>query len=459
MSSIASAQLKQIAKRDATPRTMISILPLKLVYTAMLDEFPVYDIREFWDAQVETVAPKYSRVSDFYFSLWNGKDYIPFEDMCTILQNIEQFASKKGLDIQELVLCALKKAARLEHSAQALLCLCAPVIEHLFKPKDMREQLLKAAVFLSDRIATGMANFIISNTTQGDVNTTLFTLLLNDTSDKRKFSRSLPKTNCGLWAAMWVKNMPALLSLEPVEDFFMMADPRRVIDLVPSASIIDNFLFINGKRYGKVNSFHDFCKKRSVLMKIQSLGVPDDLVIEVEENYICPDTKKTILHEGCSYESPVAIYGFNYRRLDGKPKHTFSEFIKTATGSSCSSANRIEEKHSILMDSLHPVSRLVYHTNDDSVSLNGRHLIKSVPAQILKHLLQAYTNERRTVFEYKELLKNKEIVVDIANPNIAVRIQRLSSVLNKNFPQLKIIMLGRGKFRLQVDCKIHFSVD
>jgi hypothetical protein len=73
--------------------------------------------------------------------------------------------------------------------------------------------------------------------------------------------------------------------------------------------------------------------------------------------------------------------------------------------------------------------RFVYHRIDDSISCDGRHMTRSVPARILRKLVKDFVLTGRREFEFRIFKRDAEIVTNRKRPNFEVRLRRVQEVV------------------------------
>jgi hypothetical protein len=65
----------------------------------------------------------------------------------------------------------------------------------------------------------------------------------------------------------------------------------------------------------------------------------------------------------------------------------------------------------------------VFHHQDETISCNGEHLLRGVPAKILQKVLMAHTLTGRSSFENREFRRDPDLGLDPLNPNLESRIK------------------------------------
>jgi hypothetical protein len=145
------------------------------------------------------------------------------------------------------------------------------------------------------------------------------------------------------------------------------------------------------------------------------------------------------------------------RKNQPQPKSFLKGMIDEAVGAGRSPWNEIEERHKQLLAQTRKKLFIKYSKKDESISVNGEHLIRGIPAIIFNKIITAFIRDGRTIFEQREFMKDDDIIVDPLNPNITVRIQRLEQRLLDRIPDIRISKLDRGKIKLEADCEVVYT--
>lgn len=433
---------------------------LKFFYAAMLLYLPINEVRKFWDKYNDTSSKSSENPADFYKKIWMDEKYSDADFFVRIIESIEPFINGRGLEAPVFIRNALFALNRgLLFSPKSMFKWTSPFLERFYTNEDLRYLLLTLVEYYSSILLPGMLHRTIHFKSLDSGRLTEAVILISrqhQSSDKDTF-KPLPPYDCELWTAAIIQCMPAGMYLQPFEKLCMISDIRSIKQIVPHSEYHEGNLYINKKKYGNKTGFHDFCKKKNLFEKLQQYKIPDFNVTEIVEDYYCLKRKRVVLHKECIYDAPVYLYSFIFEKSSNKPKDFFSFIIDGTVKENTDSWIEVETKHKMLLDTLEPRKALcVYHHIDDSISVNGKHLVKFTPAKILRYIIFRYLKHNQIDFEYREFIKNPEIPLDTLSPNIAIRMQRLSKVLNSCFPQFKIVKTARGKISIHVNCKIEY---
>jgi hypothetical protein len=92
-----------------------------------------------------------------------------------------------------------------------------------------------------------------------------------------------------------------------------------------------------------------------------------------------------------------------------------------------------------------------YYGSDHSVFVDGAYLIKGVAGQVLWKLVQAYTESQRVDFTNREIRLDTSLRMPEFKDNLETRLILLRRRLLDRSDFIRIIPVGRGRFRLEVD--------
>lgn len=91
-----------------------------------------------------------------------------------------------------------------------------------------------------------------------------------------------------------------------------------------------------------------------------------------------------------------------------------------------------------------------FYAGDDCLFLNGEYLIRSLPARILWKLLKQREASDQREFSNRELRMDSFLQLPEVKDNLETRLILLRKRLEAKCPSVKIVSIGRGRFRLDV---------
>jgi len=97
-----------------------------------------------------------------------------------------------------------------------------------------------------------------------------------------------------------------------------------------------------------------------------------------------------------------------------------------------------------------PCSVIKHFRSDDSVFIDDAYLVKGVPGRILRKIAGAYLSEGRSEFTNKEIRLDSSLQLPDFKDNLETRLILLRRRIEERCNFLKIVPIGRGRFRFDV---------
>ena len=458
-----TAQVHKRTKKHPSQSITVRNDILKLLYAGMLLEMPLSLVREFWARHPLPDLPQKNDENKLFTTIWQEKQRTNIEYLVSVLNDVEPFFTSHEIDTIKFVKKTFQRINKgMLISAKSILRWGKPFLSYFYHNKDPRPLILQILDYFSEQLASGIVHKLVKHVSDGQWHTATILLMYSHAIEplrlkRQLFYRDFPAYDCELWTAMLVQSTPYCLKMPPFEELSMVSDCRTVQQIVPDADITgsNSTVLINGEPYGTTTTFRSFCTERH--LDLQKFKIPSRQAVCITRDYFCPVRKRVVLHANCIYGAPVYLYAFRYKSGVEKPEDFMATIIDEATGDTNDGWTLVQEIHEAMLEKVSFKADIIYFNEEESISVNGKHLIKYVPAKILRKMLTAYLETGQTVFENREFVRDENIIHDPLNPNLNIRLQRLSKALDEDFHRISISREDRGKIRLNVDCKVSFT--
>jgi hypothetical protein len=273
--------------------------------------------------------------------------------------------------------------------------------------------------------------------------------------DHTATNSQLPKFDCELWSAYFLKGLPNAISLPAYEDYFMLSDYRDAQEIVSEIVESSDNLYLDKNCIAQRTPFGAFCLQNKI--EADTTAFTGHHVWVMNTDYICPIRKRVVLHKGCAYGAPVYLFGYTYAPVPQTPVNILDTLIDDITQHKDRIWSQIKNLHKNFIGSLQPKVVINYDRKHETIHLNGEYLIKNVPAKILRKMLHIYLETGRNQFQHSEFVKDESIIENPYNPNFVVRLQRLGKAIKRQSKDISIEKVDKGIFSLSTECKIEYS--
>jgi hypothetical protein len=254
-----------------------------------------------------------------------------------------------------------------------------------------------------------------------------------------------------------IQSAPKVFRLPAFEEIGYMADarqPERVL-WTGCAEIREKVFHIDGERFGQVLPFHEFLAMNGLDMR--EYGPPNPDVVLLEKDYVCPLRRRTVLHAGGVYGAPLYLSRIRHRKSPDKASGLLGDLIADSElEEEDLFEHELKKRHLELVGRMEAKSVFDYDVSAQSMSLNGKHFLKNIPAVILQRILVAYTTQGKREFEYREFKGDFEISFGQKHSNFEIRFYRLLEKLDRADAGLKIRKLERGRFAVEAGIRLEY---
>lgn len=258
------------------------------------------------------------------------------------------------------------------------------------------------------------------------------------------------------WIVKSLQNAPLYLDLPSFETATIRAtfQSAELSLLERRRGVLDNDIFyVDGLAVGKKVPFGDCLRAYGI--NLQRPELENRSCIRIDQNVNDGLTGCPLLFKDCYYSAPVSITEFRY--AGGMRCHDpFSKLMSALVKDEFVVWSPLQKAHDALMHRINNVAEVIYYEADDSISVNGKHLMRNVPARILRNILREYSKTGREEFENREFKRDPEICIDALNPNFESRLNRVVDHLQKVSDIMGLDRHRRGGFRFEPHCHIEF---
>ena len=417
---------------------MVDGVRMRILYAELLLSYPRHQVKSWLNqwAVAENLQP-----NSLLQNVWDPTFQFPLAWGLSFFHHLQQWLSEQGVlpfDFAQKAYQRFSEQPAL--SAKQTLRAYKPYMGAFYSAHDQRQLLLK---LLSPMHSEGFSDLrLVSQSIKFGRRTDHVLFLPRSASDL------YCQFDFGLWWLPQLQYAPVALGLPPFEETRMRTD-MRTPEYILSQAGWEGLLPPHHEC-----SLADFLKANGCDFVLSDL--PQTHGVFFSENLV--DSKgQILLHAKCLYGVPCALAEFRYATTLGKIANPFERLVGQLVDSEYSLWTQIRERHELLLQELSMALEVVYHRSDDSITVGDQHLMRNVPAKILRNVLREYVNHGRSDFENREFKRDSEICMDPVNPNFEGRLNRVIEHLDR-LPQglMQIQKSGRGRFHFSVSAPLQF---
>ncbi len=429
---------------------MVSNLFLQLIHIELLLSYSVKEIL--------TLVKRDSRfnvklLNDLYF----GDSVIDEETHRFIANNVVSWLYERGENPDDFIERIVKRCSDFEAiPSRCVLRTYLPFISSFYSCKDVRELCLE---IIPKRYPFLKQAGVLRNEVVAENREMLFTYRFD--------TPSALVSNPMRWIVGMFRVGPLLLGTPTYEHMDFIASQTSFIEAIENrlpAEIKDGDVYVNGEIVGKSTHFSECVEK---------CGIKWDNAAELEigcvlatKDVVDPRTKTVLIKEGCYYGAPANILDVKFKANISNVE-PFIKLMNSVVKQEFEAWQPIQKAQEQLLDAMNDSVTVVYYKSDDSISVNSKHLMRNVPARILRNLLREYTATGREEYENREFKRDSAICMDPLRPNFESRLNRVIAHINGTDDKdgkesegvkkyFEIERHRRGGFRFVPKCKIIF---
>jgi hypothetical protein len=429
---------------------MVSNLFLQLIHIELLLS---YSVKEILTLVKRDPRFNVKLLNDLYF----GDSVIDEETHRFIANNVVSWLYERGENPDEFIERIVKRCSDFEAiPSRCVLRTYLPYISSFYSCKDVRELCLE---IIPKRYQFLKQAAVLRNEVVAENREMLFTY---------KFETpSALVSNPMRWIIGMFRVGPLLLGTPTYEHMNFLASQTSFIEAMENrlpVEMRDGDVYVNGEAVGKSTLFGECVKKCGI--KWEEERELEIGCVLATKDVIDPKTKTVLVREGCFYGAPANILDVKFK-ANISCVEPFIKLMNSVVKQEFEAWQPIQKAQEQLLDAMNDSVTIVYYKSDDSISVNSKHLMRNVPARILRNLLREYTATGREEYENREFKRDSAICMDPLRPNFESRLNRVIAHINGTDDKdgkenegvkkyFEIERHRRGGFRFVPKCKIVF---
>ena len=430
---------------------MLSNLFLQLVHVELLIMYPVKDILTLVKRD-----PRFNvkMLNDLYFE----DSFVDESTHRLVMNNVVSWLYERGENPDAFVQRIIDRCAAFEAvPARSVLRSYLPYISQFYATNDVRQlcldmipkryPLMNDPKFLRRELVDGFRKEYLAF---------------------RLDSPGVLVTNPMRWFNGLVQIGPVLLNTPPYEYMEFKATQTSFIEALENRATAemkdDGFIYVNGRKVGRYMTFGDCFTENGLEWDVEA--EKSLACVKALEEVKDEATGAVLIQKNCYYGAPASVVFFDYK-ANVTATEPFNKLMSAVVKQEFDSWQPIQKAQEQLLEAMNDSVTVIYYKSDDSISVNNKHLMRNVPARILRNLLREYTATGREEYENREFKRDPAICMDPLRPNFESRLNRVIAHINgvddpdkptegvKKF--FEIERHRRGGFRLVPKCKIIFK--
>lgn len=434
--------------------------PLRALHCGLLLVGGTEMAREFWVGHPLELPDGILSGVELHQHIWDEQGLSPLEYQLRVIESVETFCIHRGIDFipfLEKYVFGLHSGTFL--SPKGTLSLVGKFLIQLTRSRDVRRTVLEL-LDPSNRMISPKTVARLAKVDEAQGRFVAWVLQIQDLTFRGRF----PGYDAESWLGMQLRHSPnrmGVASFDEVECLCQVRTTQEILEAIPRGyRLLDPSLRVATAEMPPVRKirFHDWCQDKGITPD-EVLEVPDHEVELVEQDVVCPVRKRMVIRAGSILGAHCYLMRVRWGGIPSIPVESgLARLIRDVMGEDGpSEMDRASALHEQLIQQFRQRLQFVYHKQDETISCNGEHLLRGVPAKILHKVLMSHTVTGRTVFEHREFRRDPDLHLDPVNPNLESRIRILSERLEERLRGIRILKNGRGRFELETSLVIEFS--
>lgn len=421
-------------------------------YATMLAELPAEEIIGFFKTIPMRMKGKDYVGTDLLVHLWKDKGEIPLNWNYIAVNALEPFLVEKGHDALGFMRRMLFRNNKSTYMpGKIVMSWFYPIMDSIFSVYDPREMIFKLIEVYTENYLPGHLHPRVKKTVDKEWISS-YLMYLGDIA-----FTGYKTFNFDFIAGEQLKRVPRMLNLPDFEEISYLTDCRSPEEILQQEGFerTDAGLMFNGRLVAVKSRFKHFSDAAG--LDLGKYSLPDTDILVATEDLFCPRRNRVVVYKGCAYHSPVYISVIRHRKIGRKEKKFLEHLLSDTLQEGDLFSEQVCEKHLRLIESQCKKIVFAFWDKDESMTVNGVHFTKGVPAKILRRILAAFVKDGKTEFEYREFKREFDISLGQKNSNFEVRFYRLINALAEKCPAVRIEKSERGRFQLKSECAVVFE--
>lgn len=418
--------------------------------------------REFWGGHPLELHDRVLTGVELHQHIWNEQAVSPLDYQVRVIDSVEAFCLYHDIDFLpflEQKVFGIQSGTFL--SPKGALFLIGRFLIQLTRSRDVRQTVLELLEPVGKMISPMTVERLVSVSENAGTKTA-WVLQMHDPSCCGR----VPGYDAQSWFGMQLRNSPNRINAPSMDEVDCLCDVRdlgEVLEAVPRGLHpvrAGGEWILNGEVVARPTTFFAWLSEHGI--RSDSIPEVSDHPVELALKDIhCPVRRRLVVRSGSILGAKCYLMRVRWTRKsasEGPVESGLSRLIRDVMGEDGpSELDRASALHEQLLLQYKQRLQFVFHRQDETISCNGEHLLRGVPAKILQKVLMSHTVTGRTCFEHREFRRDPDLHLDPVNPNLESRIRILSDRLEERLEGIRIVKSGRGRFELETQLMVEFS--